>query len=226
MTDLPEVAKALGDGTFSVPFYMDQLQKYCDRQEGNYYFINQLLNEANPGAHYTGTGPEIWEDTDGKVDILVALAGTAGTITGLGKYFREKNPDVYICAVQPAVESRVSADNPHPNTIDGVNPFDGLPDSAKAPFIVDFHYDECLDVVAEDAYETGRQLAKTDGLFLGQSAAAAVYAGKLLAERPENAGKNIIVILPDNGMKYLSTNMYKIEEEPSMFTYRGISLNG
>jgi cysteine synthase A len=215
MTDLPEVAKALGEGTFTVPFYMDQLQQYCDRQESNYFFINQLLNQANPDAHYTGTGPEIWEDTDGKVDILVALAGTAGTITGLSRYFREKNPDVYVCAVQPAVASRVSAENPHPNTIDGVVPFDGegFPDTAKPPFIIDFHYDECMDVVAEDAYETGRQLAQTDGLFLGQSAAAAVYAATVLARRPENAGKNIVVILPDNGMKYLSTNMYKLEEE-------------
>ena len=213
MTDLPAVAEALANGTFTVQFYQDQLQKYCDEQPGNYYFINQLANEANPGAHYDHTGPEIWEATGGKVDYVVALAGTAGTITGLGKYFREKNPDVKIIAAQPSISSRPSPENPHPATIDGVNPFNdpGFPDAAKAPFIVGFHYDECFDINGEDAYATGRELAHTDGLFLGQSAAAALNAATIIAQRPENAGKNIIVMMADNGMKYLSTDMYKFD---------------
>ena len=156
MTDLPEVAKALADGTFTVQFYQDALQRYCDAQPTHYYFINQLANEANPGAHYDHTGPEIWEATGGKVDYVVALAGTAGTITGLGRYFREKNPDVKIIAAQPSISSRPSPENPHPATIDGVNPFNdpGFPDAAKAPFIVDFKYDECFDINGEDAYAT------------------------------------------------------------------------
>lgn len=158
MTDLPEVAKALADRTFTVQFYQDALQRYCDAQPTHYYFINQLANEANPGAHYDHTGPEIWEATGGKVDYVVALAGTAGTITGLGRYFREKNPDVKIIAAQPSISSRPSPENPHPATIDGVNPFNdpGFPDAAKAPFIVDFKYDECFDINGEDAYATGR----------------------------------------------------------------------
>ena len=213
MTDLPEVAKALADGTFTVQFYQDALQRYCDAQPTHYYFINQLANEANPGVHYDHTGPEIWEATGGKVDYVVALAGTAGTITGLGKYFREKNPDVKIIAAQPSISSRPSPENPHPATIDGVNPFNdpGFPDAAKAPFIVGFKYDECFDINGEDAYATGRELAHTDGLFLGQSAAAALNAATIIAKRPENAGKNIIVMMADNGMKYLSTDMYKID---------------
>ncbi len=213
MTDLPEVAKALADGTFTVQFYQDALQRYCDAQPTHYYFINQLANEANPSAHYDHTGPEIWEATGGKVDYVVALAGTAGTITGLGRYFREKNPDVKIIAAQPSISSRPSPENPHPATIDGVNPFNdpGFPDAAKAPFIVDFKYDECFDINGEDAYATGRELAHTDGLFLGQSAAAALNAATIIARRPENAGKNIIVMMADNGMKYLSTDMYKID---------------
>ncbi len=212
MTDLPSVAEALANGTFSTQFYQDELQKYCDSQPSNYYFINQLANKANPDVHYETTGPEIWEDTDGKVDILVAMSGTAGTITGLSRYFREKNPDIEIVAVQASPASRPSPENPHPATIDGVAPFGdpGFPDALKAPFIVGFHYDECFDVDGEDAYATGRELARTDGVFLGQSAAAALYVARKVAERPENAGKNIVVMLADNGMKYLSTDMYKL----------------
>lgn len=211
MTDLPEVAAALADGTFTTQFYQDQLQKYCDEQPTNYYFINQLVNEANPGVHYETTGPEIWEDTDGKVDYLVATSGTAGTITGLAKYFREKNPDVKIIAVQADPSSRPSPENPHPATIDGIAPFGdpGFPDPLKAPFIVGFDYDECIDVKGEDAYATGRELAKTDGVLLGQSAAAALWAGVQVAKRPENTDKNIVIIMADNGLKYLSTEMYK-----------------
>ena len=213
MTELPEVAEALANGTFSTQFYQEALQRYCDAQPTHHYFINQLANEANPGAHYSTTGPEIWRDTDGKVDIVVATSGTAGTITGLAKFFREKNPDVKIVAVQADVASRATA-GPGAPTIDGTAPFGdpGFPDAFKAPFIVGFDYDECIDINGNDAYETGRELAGLDGVFLGQSAAAALTAAKQVALRPENKGKNIVVILADNGMKYLSTDMYKPDE--------------
>lgn len=139
--------------------------------------------------------------------------GTAGTITGLAKFFREKNPNVKIVAVQADQASRATA-GPGAPTIDGIAPFGDpeFPDAFKAPFIVGFDYDECIDINGNDAYETGRELAGLDGVFLGQSAAAALTAAKQVALRPENKGKNIVVILADNGMKYLSTDMYKPDE--------------
>jgi cysteine synthase A len=212
LPEAPGVAEALQNGTFSTEFYQEALQKYCDEQPTRNYFINQLANPANPGVHYEHTGPEIWEDTDGKVDIVVSAPGTAGTITGLARFFREKNPDVKIVAVQADKESRPGAGE-NPQTIDGIAPFgdEGFPDALKAPFIVGFDYDECIDVKGEDAYAAGREIARTDGVFLGQSAGAAIYAATQLAKRPENAGKNIVAILADNGMKYLSTNMYKAD---------------
>ncbi|MBR1817061.1 MAG: cysteine synthase family protein [Lachnospiraceae bacterium] len=213
MMDVPGVPEALGNGTFTTQFYQDAIQSYCDAQDTPHYFINQLANLANPGVHYDTTGPEIWEDTDGKVDILVATSGTAGTITGLAKYFREKNPDIEIVAVQADPTSRPGGSE-NPQTIDGIAPFGdpGFPDGAKAPFIVGFNYNECIDVKGEDAYAVGRELAQSDGVFLGQSAAAAVYAATIVAKRPENAGKNIVAMLADNGMKYLSTNMYPLDK--------------
>ena len=212
MLDVPGVPEALANGTFTTEFYQEAIQKYCDEQDTPHYFINQLANEANPGVHYNTTGPEIWEDTDGKVDILVATSGTAGTITGLAKFFREKNPDIKIVAVQADPTSRPGGSE-NPQTIDGIAPFGdpGFPDGAKAPFIVGFDYDECIDIKGEDAYEVGRQIATTDGVFLGQSSAAALTAATIVAKRPDNAGKNIVVMLADNGMKYLSTNMYPLK---------------
>jgi cysteine synthase A len=212
MFDVPGVPEALTNGTFTTQFYQDAIQAYCDSQPTKHYFINQLANEANPGIHYETTGPEIWEDADGKVDILVATSGTAGTITGLSKYFREKNPDIKIIAVQADPTSRPGGSE-NPQTLDGTAPFGdpGFPDEAKAPFIVGFDYDECIDIKGEDAYAVGRELARTDGVFLGQSAAAALLAATIVGMRSENAGKNIVVILADNGMKYLSTNMYPLD---------------
>ncbi len=211
MLDVPGVPEALGNGTFTTAFYQEAIQAYCDAQPTRHYFINQLANEANPGAHIATTGPEIWEDTDGKVDILVATSGTAGTITGLATYLREKNPDIEIVAVQADPTSRPGGSE-DPQTIDGIAPFGdpGFPDAAKAPFIVGFDYSEVIDVKGEDAYAVGREIAQSDGVFLGQSAAAALYAATIVAQRPENKGKNIVAILADNGMKYLSTNMYPL----------------
>ena len=130
------------------------------------------------------------------MDYLVLLAGTGGSIVGIGKYLKEKNPDLKIIGVQPAKDSLKDPNFPERNTIDGVLEF-GV------------SYDECLEVSADDAYETGRQLVKSDGIFLGQSAAAAVYASSLVAKRPEAEGKTIVAICADNAFKYLSTNIYR-----------------
>lgn len=180
-------------------------------KEHGYYYIDQGTNPDNLDAHYKTTGPEIWEDTDGKVDYLVALVGTGGTLAGLSRFLKEKDPDIKVIGAQPAKVSRKSLDHPEANTIDGVLAFDGIP-AASVPVFFDQKnppYDECLDIVAEDAYETGRTLVKTDGIFLGQSAAAAIKAATDIARRPEAEGKNIVIMLADNAFKYLSTNMYK-----------------
>lgn len=203
----------------AVPGFMDMLRegltmktlrpimnRYAD--EHGYYYIDQGTNPCNEETHYLTTGQEIWEDTGGAVDYVVALVGTGGTIAGVSRYLKEKNPDIKVIGAQPHPKSRKHPDHPEVNTIDGVLAFHNAPmlpafwDADTLP------YDECLDIIAEDAYETGRRLVKTDGVFLGQSAAAAVYAGTLIARRPETKGKNIVMILADNAMKYLSTNMY------------------
>lgn len=209
--DLPVVGEKIKNGEpFTIDEFIGSFENYAASKPGH-YFINQLSNPNNPGAHYNTTGPEIWEDTDGKVDIVVGMMGTAGTIHGTTKFLKEKNPDLKVYVVQPAVQSRISAENPHPNTIDGVVPFAGPGFSREG--LSEFHrvveYDEYIDVVAEDAYATGKELAQSDGIFLGQSAAAALNAATLIAKREENKGKNIVVLMADNGYKYLSTNMYK-----------------
>ena len=203
----------LTDGTKGMKGAIEKADELA-KEIPNSFIAGQFVNPANPETHKKTTGPEIWEDTDGKVDILVATSGTAGTITGLTKYFREKNPDVKIVAVQADPTSRPGGSE-DPQTIDGIAPFGdpGFPDAAKAPFIVGFDYDEYIDVKGEDAYALGREIAQTDGVFLGQSAGAALHAATIVAQRPENAGKNIVVILADNGMKYLSTNMYPLDKK-------------
>ena len=143
------------------------------------------------------------------MDYVVALVGTGGTLAGLSRYFREKNPDIKIIGAQPAEVSRRTPEHPDPNVIDGVLAFHGV--KTLPAFWDEDHipYDECLDVVAEDAYAAGRKLVQTDGIFLGQSAGAALWTATQIAKRPEAKEKNIAIILADNAFKYLSTNMYK-----------------
>lgn len=189
------------------------MTEYAQSRGGIY--INQGDNPANPMAHYLTTGPEIWEDTDGKVDYAVALVGTGGTLAGIAKYLKEKNPNVKIVGVQPSVESLKDAAHPEKDTIDGVLRFHGVPENCVPGFFTQNDWktnslvDEVIDVNADDAYETGRTLVKSDGVFLGQSAAAAVKAAEIIAQRDEAKGKNIVIMLADNAFKYLSTNIYK-----------------
>lgn len=206
--DVPGFLEMLKSGGLTMGKLSVVMNAYA--KEHGYFYIDQGTNEDNPEAHYKTTGPEIWADTDGKVDYVVALVGTGGTLAGLSRYFKEKNPNVKIIGAQPAKQSRKSLDHPEANTIDGVLAFDDVPTDKIPVFFSPEHlpYDECLDIIAEDAYATGRKLVKTDGIFLGQSAAAAVKAATEVAKRPEAEGKNIVVILADNAFKYLSTNMY------------------
>lgn len=185
-----------------------EIEAYCRRQKGNYFFMNQVTNPNNPKAHIQTTGPEIWRDTNGCIDILVCMAGTGGTALGLSNYLREKNPELRIVMAQPHELSRITPEHPKVQIIDGVLPFHNVPEEDVTDFMLAKIYDECVDVKTEEAFETARELARTDGLLVGTSSAAALFAAKKVAERRENARKNIVVIMPDNGMKYLTTPMY------------------
>ncbi len=183
------------------------------KEKGQYYTAQSISN-ANQEYHYKTTGPEIWNDTDGNVDYFVAMGGTAGTIVGTGRYLREKNPNVKIIGVQAAPSSRPDSPDFTGHIIDGTIPLGRVPENLTPPIVHEnknngFSFDEIIDIKAEDAYRTAQETAKTDGLFLGTSAASALTAAIEIAKRPEAAGKNIVVIYPDNGYKYLSTDLYK-----------------
>lgn len=168
----------------------------------NAMVMGQFVNPSNPAAHFEATGPEIWSDTDGKVDILVSAAGTGGTVTGTGKYLKSRNPDIKVIAVEPESSPVLSGGQAGPHKIQGIG-------AGFVPEVLDMAViDEVITVSNEDAYKFGRDIAKTEGILVGISSGAALAAAVKIAGRSENSGKNIVVILPDTGSRYLSTPDY------------------
>ena len=168
----------------------------------NSFIPGQFVNELNPRAHKRTTGPEIWEDTEGKVDIFVAGVGTGGTVSGVGEYLKSKNPDVKIVAVEPASSPVLSKGEAGAHKIQGIGG-GFVPDTLNTDI-----YDEIIPVENEDAFELGREIARTEGILVGISSGAALKAATELAKRPENKGKTIVVLFPDTGDRYLSTPMF------------------
>lgn len=176
--------------------------KELSEENPNAYIPGQFTNPANPQAHYKTTGPEIWTDTDGTIDILVAGVGTGGTLSGAGKYLKEQNPEIKVIAVEPKDSPVLTEGRAGSHKLQGIG-------AGFVPYTLDMDiYDEVIDVTTQEAYEAARDLAREEGILAGISAGAALHAAAVLAERPYGRGKNIVVIIPDSGEKYLSEPVF------------------
>ena len=191
----------LSEGAKGMAGAVAKAEELAKNTEGS-FIAGQFENPSNPKAHYLTTGPEIWADTDGKVDIFVATVGTGGTLTGTAKYLKEKNPNIKIVAVEPASSPLLSEGKAGPHKIQGIG-------ANFVPEILDTDlYDEVLTVTDDDAYKAANAIAKLEGILVGISSGAAVSAAAKIGKRPENAGKNIVTVLPDSGDRYMSSGVF------------------
>ena len=191
----------LTDGSKGMAASIEKAEELAKEIPGS-FIPGQFVNPANSAAHYATTGPEIWRDTDGQVDLFVAGVGTGGTITGTGRYLKEQNPEIRVVGIEPSGSAILSGGAAGPHGLQGIG-------AGFVPEVLDISvYDEIIRVTEANAYEIGRELGRSEGILVGISSGAALWAAIELAKRPENDGKNIVVLLPDTGDRYLSTPMF------------------
>lgn len=194
----------LTEGAKGMKGAIEKANQLAEEIEGS-IVLAQFDNQANPAIHVATTGPEIWEDTEGKIDIFVAGVGTGGTITGVGTFLKSKNPSIHIVAVEPEDSPVLSGGKPGPHKLQGIG-------AGFVPSVLNTHvYDEVIKVGTKDAFETGREIARKEGILVGITSGAALFVANQIANRPENQGKTIVVLLPDSGDRYLSTPMFTEE---------------
>lgn len=208
LSEVPALVQAFAQSGGNLLAVVKVLQEEVLPREKNLVLLGQMLNPENPHAHETTTGPEIWNDTDGQVDFLVATVGTGGTITGTSRYLKTKNPDIQIVAAQPGPGSVPSKDDPTRETIQGIRSYTGTPEDLVPPTFDINICDQWIDVETPEAYAAAKEVARLEGLLVGASSGAAIHAAAQLASLPENEGKTVVAILPDTGLRYLSTKLY------------------
>ncbi|MGE7664542.1 PLP-dependent cysteine synthase family protein [Ureibacillus composti] len=208
-SDVPEILQTIEESDGDFVEVINVLKEKVISKQQNSIFLHQLENEANPRIHFETTGPEIWEDTDGEVDILVATVGTGGTLSGAGAFLKSKNSTIKIVGVEPATNSIPTVENPDIPEITGVHRFSDV-EEKRVPVNVNKEViDEVIEVETSQANEAARAVAKSDGILVGTSSGAAIWVATQLAKRPENKGKKIVAILPDTGLRYLSTDLFE-----------------
>ncbi|MBQ7265516.1 MAG: PLP-dependent cysteine synthase family protein [Firmicutes bacterium] len=206
----PALSKALNNPDYSFVYAVKKFKEAVKEEKRDIFFLDQDNNDANPNIHETTTGPEIWEDTDGNVDFLVAGTGTGGTISGAGKYLKQRNKNIKIVSVQPGPLTRKNLENPDGEGIPGIHALDCIPEE-RIPHTMNMDIvDEFFNVEAKEAKQAAREVARTDGILVGYSSGAALYTARQLAQRSENEGKKIVVILPDTGLRYFSTDLFDV----------------
>ncbi|MCD7810533.1 MAG: PLP-dependent cysteine synthase family protein [Ruminococcus sp.] len=207
LSDVPEIVKSMEENGADFVECCKALERAISGEK-NVWFADQTRNHANPDIHFKTTGPEIWQDTDGNVDIFVANVGTGGTLSGAGNYLKSKNPNIQVVGIQPTEDSFQSEERPDQEEITGVHPFENVEERYIPANLDRKVYDDWYEVHTNQAYEAAREAAKTDGILIGASSGAAIYTAAKLAEKQENAGKTIVALLPDTGLRYLSTHLF------------------
>ena len=208
-SDVPFIKQVLAENDGDFVLALKKFKEEVLKTEKNIFFCNQMENKENVNAHRSTTGPEIWKDTDGDIDILVSTVGTTGTLMGAGSYLKEKNPNIKVVAVQPGPNSLPKEDGTQPEKeITGVHPIEGIPEENIPAQLNREIVDELIEVEAEEAYATAKEVAKTDGILIGTSSAAGLTAAKRLAALEENKGKKIVVVAADTGLRYLSKGVF------------------